>query len=238
MLEIRNVVKHYRVARGDPVRAVDGVTLRAVAGELIALYGPSGSGKTTLIELVAATIKPDEGTILVDEQDIFSLSQTELDVYRLTNLGIIGGPDTLMPGATALANASLKLLLTKARNKRSTVEPMMIRLGLSERLNQRTEDLSMGERQRVSIARALVANPKLVLADEPTGNLDTALTRQVLELLRELCIERKVTVLLVTHDIRAAQYASQVYELRDGKLCSYEPDEILVPASHAGRLRS
>jgi putative ABC transport system ATP-binding protein len=229
VLELRDLVKHYRIGAGEPVRAVDGVSMAIAAGEFAALYGPSGSGKTTLLELVAGLQRPDSGRVIVDGRDVFALSARESDEYRLRVLGIVGQPGSLIAGARAIENASLKLLLANARTANSTVEPLLERLGLGERMRHRTEQLSMGERQRVMIALALSLDPKLVLADEPTGTLDTHRTHEVLGLLRELCRERGTAVLLATHDPQAAAFADQVHELRDGRLGEYRPDGALVP---------
>jgi putative ABC transport system ATP-binding protein len=231
VLELRDLVKHYRVGEGEPIRAVDGVSMTAAAGEFVALYGPSGSGKTTLLELIAGSQKPDGGTVLVDGRDIFALSERALDEYRLTQLGIIGQPADLIAGAYAIENASLRLLLTNTRRANRAIEPLMVQLGLGDRLKHRTEELSMGERQRVMIAMALATNPTLVLADEPTGNLDSERTREVLELLQAICAERGAAVLLATHDPQAAAFADQIHELRDGHLQEYRPEHVLVPAA-------
>ncbi len=224
VLELRNLVKHYRVGEGEPIRAVDGVSMTVAAGEFVALYGPSGSGKTTLLELIAGLSRPDSGTVLVGGRDVPAMTPKEGDEYRLRHLGIIGQPHNLIPGARAIENASLKLWLSNKRQARSTIEPLLERLGLGERMLHRTEQLSMGERQRVLIAMALATDPKLVLADEPTGTLDTQRTREVLGLLRELCLERGAAVILATHDPLAAAFADQVHELRDGRLGEYRPD--------------
>lgn len=203
--------------------------MTVAAGEFVALYGASGSGKTTLLEIIAASEPPDHGTVLVNKQDIFSLSGAELDEYRLTQLGIIGPPEKLIPGAPLIKNATLRLILGDTRKANATVRPLLERLGLADRIGHRTEQLSMGERQRLMIAIALSTNPTLVLADEPTGNLDTKLTREVLTLLREICAERGATVILATHDQLAASFADQVYELRDGRLDVHRSDESVEP---------
>ena len=208
--------------------------MTVAAGEFVALYGPSGSGKTTLLELIAGTQKPDGGHIYVAGLDINALTETELDEYRLTRLGVIGSPEHLIPGARAIENASLRLTLINARKANKTIEPLMIRLGLGERLEHRVENLSMGERQRVVIAMALATDPRLVLADEPTGSLDTSRTREILTLLRTICKEREATVLLATHDPQAAAFADRVHELRDGRLFGYEPAYIMVPTKPLG----
>jgi putative ABC transport system ATP-binding protein len=229
VLEVRDLVKRYQVGVGDPICAVDGVSLTVAPGEFLALYGPSGSGKTTLLDLIAGLRRPDSGTVLVAGRDIFAMSRREGDEYRLRELGIIGQPHNLIPGARAIQNASLKLLLANARTAHAAVEPLLERLGLAGRMRHRTEQLSMGERQRVLIAMALSLDPKLVLADEPTGTLDTQRTREVLALLRELCRERGAAIVLATHDPQAAGFADQVHELRDGSLQEYRPDHVLVP---------
>lgn len=229
MLEIRDLVKHYQVGR-EAIRAVDGVSLSIAAGEFVALYGPSGSGKSTLIDLVAGFQAPDQGTVLVDGRDITNLSENEHAEYLLRVLGIIGQPSELMPAALARENAALKLLRTDPRHTTRLIEPLLIELGLGDRMKQPTNKLSMGERQRVMIAQALATEPRLVLADEPTGNLDTRRSRQVLGLIRSLCRDRNTAVLLATHDPQAVTFADRVHELRDGHLQEYNPDEVYLLA--------
>jgi putative ABC transport system ATP-binding protein len=237
VLELRDLVKHYHVGNGEPIRAVDGVSMAVAAGEFVVLYGPSGSGKTTLLELVAGLRVPDSGEVLVDGQTISRLSRRQSDEYRLRRLGIIGQPQDLIPGARAVENASLKLWMTRASDAKATIEPLLERLGLSGRLGHRTEQLSMGERQRVLIAMALSIDPKLVLADEPTGSLDTQRSREVLGLLRDLCRQRDAAVVLVTHDPQAADFADRVHELRDGRLEDHRPDHV-PPAPGSSGLRA
>jgi putative ABC transport system ATP-binding protein len=231
MLELCDLVKHYQVGGGEPIRAVDGVSLKVARGELVALYGPSGSGKTTLLELIAGLRTPDSGTVLVEGRDVFAMSRREAADYRLHELGIIGQPHNLIPGARAIQNASLKLLMVNVRRAPRMIEPLLGQLGLGDRLSHRTEQLSMGERQRVLIALALSMDPKLVLADEPTGSLDTQRTQEVLGLLRELCRKREMALVLATHDPLVARFADQVHELRDGRLVAYEPDRVLSAES-------
>jgi putative ABC transport system ATP-binding protein len=233
MLEIRDLVKHYRVGDGEPVRAVDGVSLSIGVGEMVALYGPSGSGKTTLLNLVAALARPDSGSISVDEVDLGSLSDAQQSRYRLHDLGFVDQEQDLLPGANAVQNAAMKLwLLEHARTAEPRVRPLLIRLGLEARLHHRTDQLSMGERQRVMLARALSTEPKLLLADEPTGNLDTQRSREVLGLIVSVCQELGTAVLLATHDPQAAMFADRVHSLRDGRLVDYKPDDaLLVPGA-------
>jgi putative ABC transport system ATP-binding protein len=229
MLELRELTKHYPMSDGEPVRAVDGVSMTVAAGEFVALYGPSGSGKTTLLELIAGLKDADSGAVIVNGRNIFEMSRKEGHAYRLNQLGIIGQPHNMWPGARAVQTASLKLLLANVRKAKPTIEPLLCELGLGDRLRHRTEQLSMGERQRVMIALALSMEPELVLADEPTGSLDTQRTREVLGLLRDLCHERQMALLLATHDPQAAYFADRVHELRDGRLVEYKPEHAPLP---------
>jgi putative ABC transport system ATP-binding protein len=230
VLELRDLVKHYPAVGGEPVRAVDGVSLRVEPGEMVALYGPSGSGKTTLLLMVATLLKPTAGAVLIGGRDVASLSEREASDFRLAELGFIRQNFDLLPGVTAIDNAVLKLLKTvRWKEAHRQITPMLERLGLAERVHHRAEMLSMGERQRVMIARALSTEPQLLLADEPTGSLDTQRGREVLELLRELCSERQVAIVLVSHDPMAARYADRVFALRDGRLTGYEPDLAYLP---------
>jgi len=232
VLDLRDVVKHYSVGDGEPVRAVDGVSLSVAPGELVALYGPSGSGKTTLLMLIAALLRPDGGAAFMDGRNISKLSEREAARYRLAELGFVRQSLNLLASASALDNAALKLMGTNLNvaEAHRRVMPILERLGLGERVRHRAEQLSMGERQRVMIARALSTEPKLVLADEPTGSLDTGRSHEVLGLLTEICRERRAAVVLVTHDPRAATHADRVHALRDGRLVEYEPDQLVVPA--------
>jgi putative ABC transport system ATP-binding protein len=235
MLELRDLVRHYQSGNGEVVRAVDGVSMSVSSGELVALYGPSGSGKTTLLMLIAALLCPDAGRVLMDGRDISALSDADAARYRLHELGFVRQSLNLVPGVSALDNAALKLLGIDigAREAHRRMMPLLERLGLRERIKHRAEQLSMGERQRVMIARALSTEPKLLLADEPTGSLDSARSREVLSLLTEVCRERGVAVLLVTHDPQAARYADRVHALLDGKLVAYEPDQTFMRAAGA-----
>jgi putative ABC transport system ATP-binding protein len=219
MLELVDLVKHYHTPGSEPVRAVDGVSLGVNRGEMIALYGPSGSGKTTLLLMVAALLQPTSGQVIVNGRQITALSEREASHFRLTELGFVRQSFDLMPGVSAIDNAVLKLLATtRWREAQRRIAPLMDRLGLAGRLRHSSETLSMGERQRVMIARALSTEPGLLLADEPTGSLDSARSEEVLALLRELARERAVTVVLVSHDPLAAGYADRVLSLRDGRL--------------------
>lgn len=218
-LELRNVVKHYPGSE-ETIRAVDGVTLTVSPGELVAIYGPSGSGKTTLLELAAGLLRPDDGSVLFDGRDISKLSAGESSTYRRRDVGLVFQSFHLIAGASALDNAALKLIADghSLREARLQARPWLERVGLSTRIDHVPARLSMGECQRVALARALANEPRLLLADEPTGSLDSRRSREILALLAEICHERKTPGLLVTHDPQAAPFASSVYALRDGQL--------------------
>lgn len=217
---LNDLVKHYATPDGTPIRAVDGVSMELAAGEVVALYGPSGSGKSTLLRMVAALLQPDRGTIIVNGRNICALSADDAARYRRLELGYVRQEPDMVHGATAIDNAALKLLDTDIgrREARRRVTPLMETLGLQDRLRSRAETLSAGERQRVLIARALSTRPRLILADEPTGALDTERSAEVLALLTGLCRDHSVAMLLVTHDPQAAEYATRVHTLRDGRL--------------------
>lgn len=225
MLELRELVKHYPSVGGEPVRALDGVSMAVRAGELTALYGPSGSGKTTLLSIVAALMPPDSGAVLLDGCEVSALSAREAARYRRLQLGYVSQAPDLLPGVSAIDNAALKLFALRlgVREAHRRVAPLLERLGLGERLHHRAEQLSAGQRQRVLLARALSTEPQLVLADEPTGSLDTRRSAEVMALLTELCEESRVAMLLVTHDPQAARFAHRVHALRDGHLVEHEP---------------
>jgi putative ABC transport system ATP-binding protein len=218
-LELREVTKHYS-SGVETVKAIDGVSLTVSGGEFVALYGPSGSGKTTLLLLAAGLAAPDSGAILFDGHDIGAFSERDSALYRRKDVGFVFQSFHLMPHTSALDNATIKLTgggytLREARNK---ALPWLERVGLAERLTQTPDRLSMGERQRVAIARALVNEPRLLLADEPTGNLDSRRSREILALMRDICHERDIPGVLVTHDPDATRFVDRVHTLRDGHL--------------------
>jgi putative ABC transport system ATP-binding protein len=228
-LELRDVVKRY-AGEGEVVRAVDGVSLTVPPGELVALYGPSGAGKTTLLLLAAALLAPDRGSVLFGGHEVAHRSGREQARYRRADVGFVFQSFHLLPGASALDNAALKLIaggLSLAEGRRRA-RPWLERVGLGERLGHIPQRLSMGERQRVAIARALVNEPRLLLADEPTGSLDSRRGREMLALLREICHEREIPCLLVTHDQQAMAFADRVHTLRDGRLLAGLAPELAV----------
>ncbi|HLL92039.1 MAG TPA: ABC transporter ATP-binding protein [Solirubrobacteraceae bacterium] len=225
VLELEHVVKHYRGA-GEEVRAIDGVSLVVRPGEMVALLGPSGSGKTTLLLLIAALLAPERGVVRFDGRDLASLSENEACDYLLKDVGFIYQNFHLMPRVSALENAALKLLLggVGLREAQAYALPWLERVGLGDRLEHTPEELSGGERQRIAVARALAGEPRLILADEPTGNLDSARSGEMMQLLLSIAREREAAVVLVTHDTEHATIADRRYVLRDGKLVDAPAD--------------
>jgi putative ABC transport system ATP-binding protein len=219
MLELHEVRKRYRSGDED-VLAVDGISLRLKEGEMLALQGPSGSGKTTLLLLAAAALSADEGTVAYRGRDLAGLSEQDRAQYRLAELGLISQNAHLMAHVPAVENAATKLLLggigVDEAHRRAL--QWLERVGMGSRARRTPEELSGGERQRVAIARALAGEPRLVLADEPTANLDSERSRETIQLLAELAHEHGKGVLLVTHDPEAAARADRVLRLRDGRL--------------------
>jgi putative ABC transport system ATP-binding protein len=218
-LALRDLVKHY-VIGSEVVRAVDGVTLRVAPGEVVALYGPSGSGKTTLLLLAAGLLEPDRGEVAFDGRPLSAMTPREAVLYRRRQLGFVLQSFQLMPAASAADNAAVKLLADgwSLAEARPAATRWLARVGVGSCASRPAGSLSMGERQRVALARALANEPQLLLADEPTGNLDSSRSREVLAMLRELARERSVPVLLATHDEQAADFADRVLQLSDGQL--------------------
>ncbi len=229
-LQLCDVVKHYR-SEGETVRAVDGVSLTLTPGDFVALYGPSGSGKTTLLLLAAGLLSPESGKVLFEERDIGGYTARERADYRRRDVGIVFQSFHLMAGASVLNNAAIKPLAdgVSPRRARDMARPWLDRVGLIDRHDYRPRQLSMGERQRVAIARALVNEPKMLLCDEPTGNLDSKRSREILVLLRDICHDRCIPGLLVTHDPQATEYVDRAYTLSDGELREGVSPELATP---------
>jgi putative ABC transport system ATP-binding protein len=230
VLEFREVRKHYR-SGNEVVRAVDGLSLTVEAGELVALYGPSGSGKSTLLRIAAGIEAPDSGRVFVGGREVTALSARDAADYRMYTLGWINQESDLLDGASALDNAAIKQMLATGslRRARRAVAPLLDELGLGKRLTHRAETLSMGERQRVMIARALSLNPRVLLADEPTGSLDSRRSREVLARLQDATHTREIATVLVTHDEHAVAFADRVCRLQDGVLQDSGPDAVAAP---------
>jgi putative ABC transport system ATP-binding protein len=244
-IQIANLKKRYIGPDGSVVPVIDIAELAIGDGEQLALIGTSGSGKTTLLHMIAGILTPDEGVIMYessanghaaapatnqsatlnyrsapidpagDRIDITRLSEADRDVFRGRNIGYIFQTHHLLPGFTALENVQLGMSFTGRKNDPGWAKHLLNEVGLSERLNYKPEKLSVGQQQRVAVARALDNRPRLVLADEPTGALDAANAQQVLELIRKLCSEVKASLLLVSHDLNIANQLDRVVSLAE-----------------------
>lgn len=218
LVELRSVSKSFR--KGDEtITPLDNISMDIEMGEFISLMGPSGTGKSTLLNLVSGIDRPDSGTITVDGTDVTKLSRTQLADWRAANLGYIFQTHNLIPVLTAYENVELPTLLLKlsSSQRRQRVELALDAVGLIDRASHYPRQLSGGQEQRVGIARAIVAHPKVVVADEPTGSLDAETSEQVQVLLQRLNRELNITMLLVTHDIDVASIASKQLILNRGK---------------------
>ena len=220
-LEIRRVSKTYD-SDGQPLHALCDVSLTAEAGTVTALLGRSGCGKTTLLNLAGAMDFPTSGEVLVDGQSTGSLTEKELTALRRKRVGFVFQSFQLLPTLTVFENVELPLLLSRDRDTKSTAMDRLRWVGLDDRASALPHQLSGGQMQRVAIARALVQSPEILIADEPTGNLDTASGDQVLKLLRQSADDLGATVLIATHSAEAAAIADVRLRLRDGKVESIE----------------
>ena len=219
MIKIENVIKNYKVGETQ-VHACNGVRLEIPDGAFVSVSGRSGSGKTTLLNLIAGKEKPDSGKVLIDGVDIHKLPDKQLSKFRNENIGFVFQSFLLEPSMTALENVELPLIIRKysKEKRREIAKDMLEKVGLGERLYHKPGQLSGGERQRVSIARALCTNPKILVADEPTGNLDAKTGEDITALIRSLT--KDCTFVLVTHDEELARSAPIRIVMRDGKIIS------------------
>ncbi len=220
---VRKVTKSYSRG-GETLRVLDGLDLEMDAGGYFALMGPSGSGKTTLLNLIGGLDHADQGDVIVADEEISDMGGAELSHWRSRTVGFVFQGFNLIPVLTALENVELPLKLTKLSRKerREHAKYALELVGLAERMNHRPSQLSGGQEQRVAIARAVVTDPKLILADEPTGDLDRTSAAQVLDLLGKLNTELKKTILMVTHDPHAAERARTIVHLDKGQLGKIE----------------
>ena len=217
IVKVQSVKKAYRMGKVI-VPALRGVSFEVEEGEFLAVLGPSGSGKSTLLHLIGCLDRPDEGKIFIDGSDVLKLNDEELAELRLRKIGFVFQFFNLLPRLTAIRNVELPLLIAGVSEKEARERAMeMLRLvGLEARVNHRPTELSGGEQQRVAIARALINNPKIVLADEPTGNLDTKSGWEIVQLMKRLNKERGQTFIVVTHDPHIAETADRILYLKDG----------------------
>ncbi len=224
MIEVSNVVKVYRRGKNE-VLALDGVSLSVPRGQFLSVMGSSGSGKSTMLNLLGALDVPTSGTLRIDGREISRFPDDELSRFRRDRLGFIFQFFNLLPTLSAVENVILPELL--AGKSREELEPkanaLLEKFGLRGRSSHRPDELSGGEMQRVAIARALLSEPALLLADEPTGNLDSKTGAEVLRLIREATRERNLTVVMVTHDAHAAEVGDRLVRLADGRIVGDDP---------------
>jgi putative ABC transport system ATP-binding protein len=223
---IDNVTKRFR--QGDRVVvALCGISLEVGRGQFVAVMGASGSGKSTLLHLIGGLTQPDEGKVVIDGTDISTLNDRELTLFRRRNIGLVFQSFNLIPTLTAEENVSLPLMLDRKNGQVTSdrIEGLLNQLGLNGRRHHRPDAMSGGEQQRVAIGRALVTDPAVILADEPTGNLDSVNSKSVCELLRALSLEQGKTIVMVTHEPSVAAYAQEVAVIKDGNLVDRFPTE-------------
>lgn len=217
ILEVQNLSKIY--GKGDTmVKALDNVSFSVNQGEFVAIIGPSGSGKSTLLHILGGVDTPTSGTVVINGKDISTLDETALAIFRRRQIGLIYQFYNLIPILTVEENLTLPLLLDGVKPDKRRIDNLISILGLSERLKHLPNQLSGGQQQRVSIGRALVNNPALMLADEPTGNLDSENSREIVALLRKFNKENNQTVIIITHDEKIALSADRIISIEDGKI--------------------
>lgn len=219
ILELRNVVKTY-ISGNTEFNALDGVSLQIRKGEFVSITGPSGSGKSTLMHIIGLLDNPTSGKVLLEGQDISHLNENEMAKVRNVTLGFVFQQFNLLPKTSSLENAMLPLLYSdvpKSKREGLAIE-MLTKVGLDQKLKNTPAQLSGGQQQRVAIARALINDPKIILADEPTGNLDSKSGTEVMKLFRHLHTQEGRTIVLVTHDLELAQQADRVIIIKDGKV--------------------
>ncbi|MDR1536006.1 MAG: ABC transporter ATP-binding protein [Planctomycetota bacterium] len=216
MIDARNLRKTYRVG-GQEIRALDGIDVRVEAGELIAVTGASGSGKSTLMQVLGCLDHPDGGEYFLDGEEVAKLSGDRLASIRNRKIGFVFQGFHLLPRLTARENVELPLVYAGVANPRPAAEAALERVGLSDRMNNESNQLSGGQRQRVAVARALVGSPALILADEPTGNLDSRTGAEILALFHALNAEGR-TIVIVTHDPEVAKFGRRRIHVSDGKV--------------------
>ena len=236
VVSTEKVVKEYRMGT-NVLRALNGIDLEIERGEYISLMGPSGSGKSTLFNMIGALDLPTSGKVYIDGQDMSKLSQSQIAWFRCHKVGYIFQSYNLLHVMTALENVTLPMIFAglsaKERNEKGA--DLLKLVGLGERIYHRPDELSGGQRQRVAIARALANDPSIILADEPTANLDTITGREIIDLIKKLNVEQKVTVISATHDLKMLDVSDRIVEIRDGMVERIRNrDEIQIEVGEVG----
>jgi len=221
VLKIENITKYYGIGDNE-VKALDGINLEVQDGEFIAIIGTSGSGKSTLLHIVGSVDKPTSGRVLLENQDIYAMNDDEQSRLRRKKIALIYQFYNLIPTLNVKENITLPTMLDGVKLDDKYLDELIKLLGLSDRINHLPNELSGGQQQRVSIGRALMSKPSIILADEPTGNLDSKNSREIMELLKTANEKYKQTIIMVTHDRELAKYANRIITIEDGKIVKDE----------------
>ena len=239
IIEVKNVKKIYRMGK-ERICAVDDVSFVIRRGEFCCLYGVSGSGKSTLLNLMAGIEKISSGQIIIKGKNVHKMGEKSLAKFRQDSLGFVFQSYNLMNSMTAQENVELPLVFKRivAKRRKKMAKDMLVRVGLGPRLRHKPKEMSGGQQQRVGIARAFVSNPEIVFADEPTGNLDSKTSKEVMDLIKEMAKANHQTIVMVTHDRRLAEYADRIIHIFDGKIEEIEviKAEETPEAAEAGEL--
>ena len=234
LLEVNNICKTYGSGE-TAVKALKNVSFSVPKGEYVAIVGESGSGKSTLLNMIGALDTPTSGKVMIDGKDIFSMNDRNLTVFRRRNIGFIFQAFNLVPELTVEQNIIFPVLLDYQKPDKKYLEELLTVLNLQERRNHLPSQLSGGQQQRVAIGRALITRPSLILADEPTGNLDSRTSREVMALMQQVVREQKKTLVMVTHDDHLATYADRVFHIRDGRIIKIEDNRWKKGKEEGGR---
>lgn len=217
IIEVKHLVKKYEMGN-DIIRAVDDVSLSIEAGEFVSIVGASGSGKSTLLHLLGCVEKPESGTIKIDNQDVSSFSLEQLTIFRRRQIGLIYQFFNLIPILNVTQNITIPYELDNRKVDQNELKNLLEEIGMTHRKDHLPAQLSGGEQQRVAIGRALLMKPALILADEPTGNLDSVNSQQIVDLLKQANRQHKQTIIMITHDLEIAQEADRMIRMADGKI--------------------
>lgn len=220
MIHLENITKSYPMGKGE-LQILHGVNLKIEAGEMVAIMGPSGSGKSTLLNVIGLLDRPTSGNYFLDGQEVSKLNSAEQARVRGQKIGFVFQSFNLIPYLSAIANVELGQKYAGKNNTQAAREALT-KLGLTDRIKHRPSELSGGEQQRVAIARALAKHPPLILADEPTGNLDSKSSKEIMTTLTELHIEQNITLVMITHDPNIAHYCQRIIHIQDGQIMEEE----------------